>query len=350
MEKELTAGIIGAGRIGRLHAQNLTRRISGVRVKTVSDVILKAAESCAHELGIPHAVADPAEIMKDDEIDFVVICSSTDTHAAFMRQAAEAGKHIFCEKPIALDLAEIDEVLEVVDARGVKLQIGFNRRFDANFARMREHIAAGRIGEPHILRITSRDPEPPPIEYVKGSGGIFVDMMIHDFDMARYLVGDEVEEVYTNAAVLIDPQIGEAGDVDTAIVSLSFKNGALGTIDNSRKAVYGYDQRAEVLGGGGMVNSDNITPNRIHIATEENVSEDVPLHFFVERYTESFIEEMRRFIQSVREDAPVAVTGMDGKYPVVMGLAATKSYREHRSVKLSEIDPSLLNMYRSGNQ
>jgi myo-inositol 2-dehydrogenase/D-chiro-inositol 1-dehydrogenase len=293
------------------------------------------------EFGIPRAVADPAEIMKDEEIDFVVICSSTDTHALFMRQAAEAGKHIFCEKPIALDLAEIDEVLEVVDARGVKLQIGFNRRFDANFARLHEHIAAGRIGEPHILRITSRDPEPPPIEYVKISGGIFVDMMIHDFDMARFLVGDEVEEVYTNGSVLIDPKIGEAGDVDTAVVSLKFKNGAIGTIDNSRRAVYGYDQRAEVLGAKGMVNSDNITPSRTHLATEGQVSEDVPLHFFVERYTESYIEEMRRFIQSVREDEPVAVTGVDGKYPVVMGLAATKSYREQRPVKLSEIDSAL---------
>lgn len=341
MAKELTAGIIGAGRIGRLHAQNITRMIPGVRVKTISDVILDAAKSCAADLGIPNAVEDAKEIMQDDEIDFVVICSSTDTHAKFMKEAAEAGKDIFCEKPIALDLAEIDSVLETVKKTGVKLQIGFNRRFDPNFHRIHQHVKSGVVGDPHVLRITSRDPEPPPIEYVKVSGGIFLDMMIHDFDMARFLMGEEVEEVYTTGTVKVDPEIGKAGDVDTAIVSLVFRNGAIGTIDNSRKAVYGYDQRAEVFGSKGMVDTGNMTPNRVQVATKEQVSEDVPLYFFVERYTEAYTEEMRQFVRAVAEDTPVSVTGMDGKLPVVMGLAATKSYREHRSVKLSEIDSSL---------
>jgi myo-inositol 2-dehydrogenase/D-chiro-inositol 1-dehydrogenase len=286
-------------------------------------------------------VKDAGEIMDDGEIDFVVICSSTDTHATFMQQAAERGKHVFCEKPIALDLDEIDRVLGVVEKAGVKLQIGFNRRFDANFARMAQLVREGKIGEPHILRITSRDPAPPPIEYVKVSGGIFLDMMIHDFDMARFLVGSEVEEVYTNGAVKVDPAIGEAGDVDTAIVSLKFKNGVIGTIDNSRKAVYGYDQRAEVFGSKGMVNSENMTPNRVHLYSQEEISRDVPLHFFVERYVDAYIDEIRQFIEAVANDTPVPVGGIDGKLPVVMGHAATKSYREGRAVKLEEIDPAL---------
>ncbi|MFP4618546.1 MAG: inositol 2-dehydrogenase [Spirochaetaceae bacterium] len=341
MAKELIAGIIGAGRIGRLHAQHLTKRISGVRVKTVTDVILEAAESCARELGIPNAAQDHRRIMDDKEIDFVVICSSTDTHAQFMKEAAAAGKHIFCEKPIALDLSEIDQALAEVKKHKVKLQIGFNRRFDSNYKRIHELVQAGEVGEPHILRITSRDPAPPPIEYIKVSGGIFLDMMIHDFDMARFLIGDEVEEVYVNGAVKVDEEIGKAGDVDTAVVSLLFKNGVIGTIDNSRKAVYGYDQRAEVFGSKGMVQSGNNTPNRVQVATEERVSEDLPLHFFVERYVDSYIEEMNQFVDALRTDRPVPVSGLDGKYPVAMGLAATRSYKEHRPVTLSEIDPSL---------
>jgi myo-inositol 2-dehydrogenase/D-chiro-inositol 1-dehydrogenase len=341
MGKELTAGIIGAGRIGRLHADHLTRRVPGVRVKTISDVILDAAQNCARETGIPNAEEDASRIMEDEEIDFVVICSSTDTHAAFIKEAARVGKHIFCEKPIALDIGEIDQALEEVEKYGVKMMGGFNRRFDSNFARMQQLVSEGRIGEPHLLKITSRDPAPPPIEYIKVSGGIFLDMMIHDFDMARFLVGDEVKEVYANGAVKVDPEIGKAGDVDTAVVTLTFKNGVIGTIDNSRKAVYGYDQRAEVFGSGGMVDSENMSENRVHLATGGGISEDLPYYFFVERYTDAYIEEIRQFVDAVANDTPVPVTGLDGKYAVVLGWAATKSCREHRPVKLSEIDPGL---------
>ena len=198
-------------------------------------------------------------------------------------------------------------------------------------------VREGKVGEPHILRITSRDPEPPPVEYVKVSGGIFLDMMIHDFDMARYLIGSEVEEVYTVGGVMVDPEIGKAGDLDTAIVTLKFENGVLGTIDNSRQAVFGYDQRVEVFGSKGMVNVENNTPNRTRLSTSQAVQEDLPLFFFVQRYVESYIAEMKEFIHCVAEDKVPSVTGIDGRIPVVIGKAARLSFDRNRPVKLSEI-------------
>jgi len=267
----------------------------------------------------------------------VAICSSTDTHAHIVIEAAQAGKHIFCEKPIDHDLAKIDAALDAVSKAGVKLQIGFNRRFDPNFANVREMVAQGKVGEVHILRITSRDPAPPPVSYVKVSGGMFLDMTIHDFDMARFLSGSEVVEVFTAAGVMVDPGIGEAGDVDTAVITLRFANGSIGTIDNSRKAIYGYDQRVEVFGSGGMVQAYNNTPHNDYYADAEGVHAAKPLYFFLERYAESFIAEMKAFVQSVQENRPTLVGGMDGRIPVVIGLAAKKSYLEHRPVKLSEI-------------
>ena len=234
--KPIKVGIIGAGRIGRLHAGNLVRRIPGAKVVAVADVVQEAAEQCAKELGIPKAYGDPGPIFADPSVDAVLICSSTDTHAQFIEQAAAAGKHIFCEKPIALDLDRIDRALAAVAQAGVVLQVGFNRRFDPNFSAARQAVAEGKVGKPHLLRITSRDPAPPPLEYIKVSGGIFLDMTIHDFDMARFLMGEEVVEVYATGAVLVDPKIGEAGDVDTAVVTMRFASGALGVIDNSRIA------------------------------------------------------------------------------------------------------------------
>jgi myo-inositol 2-dehydrogenase/D-chiro-inositol 1-dehydrogenase len=268
----------------------------------------------------------------------VAICSSTDTHAKIVVEAAEAGKDIFCEKPIDHDLAKIDAALEAVEKAGVKLQIGFNRRFDPNFRKVRTMIAEGRIGTPHIIRITSRDPAPPPVSYVKVSGGIFLDMTIHDFDMARYLSGSEVEEIYTAAGVMVDPAIGEAGDVDTAVITLRFANGAIGTIDNSRKAVYGYDQRVEVFGSEGMVQAHNNTPDNDVYYAADGVHSAKPLYFFLERYLESFIAEMKDFAQSIRENTNPPVTGRDGRIPVLIGMAAKKSYLEKRPVKLSEIE------------
>lgn len=333
----LNLGVIGAGRIGRLHAVNLVTRVPEASVTGIADVALSAAQDTAKQLHIPKATADYRELLADPSVAAVVICSSTDTHAQIIIEAAQAGKHIFCEKPIDHDLKKIDAALAAVEKAGVKLQIGFNRRFDANYRRVREAVERGEIGTPHLLHIISRDPAPPPIEYVKVSGGIFLDMTIHDFDMARFLIGSEVEEVYTAAGVMVDPAIGEAGDVDTAVITLKFVSGVIGTIDNSRKAVYGYDQRAEVFGSGGSASTGNVYANTAIISTGEHIRRDLPLYFFLERYNESYVEETRAFVNAVLNDTPVPVGGQDGRIPVVMGLAARKSYLENRPVRLDEI-------------
>lgn len=332
----LNVAIIGAGRIGKLHAENLVLRIPETNVVTITDVNLPAAQETAARLNIPNVSADYREALKDG-IDAVIICSSTDTHTQFIIEAAAAGKHIFCEKPIDLSLKRIDEALAAVDKAGVKLQIGFNRRFDPNFRRVRDAVERGEIGQPHRLHIISRDPAPPPISYVRVSGGMFVDMTIHDFDMARFLVGAEVDEIYTVAGVLVDPAIGAEGDVDSALIVLKFANGVIGSIENSRQAVYGYDQRVEVFGSGGSISTDNNYPNSATISTAQNVRRDLPLNFFVERYTESYVNEIRAFVDAVVNDKPVPVTGYDGRVPVVMARAARKSHDENRPVKLSEI-------------
>jgi myo-inositol 2-dehydrogenase/D-chiro-inositol 1-dehydrogenase len=341
-KENLRFAVIGAGRIGKLHAQNLVTRIPGVEVAAITDIDLNAAQTLAEHVHVPVAVEDYHTILSDPSIDAVAVCSSTDTHASIIVEAAQAGKHIFCEKPIDFNLEKIDAALEAVEQAGVKLQIGFNRRFDPNFHKVRTMVAEGKIGTPHIIHITSRDPAPPPLSYVKVSGGLFLDMTIHDFDMARYLSGSEVEEVYTAAGVRVDPAIGEAGDVDTAIITLRFADGAIGTIDNSRKAVYGYDQRVEVFGSNGMVQAHNNTPDQDVYFDAEGVHSAQPLYFFLERYTESYVGELTAFIQSIREDTSPPVTGIDGRIAVVIGMAAKKSYLEHRPMRLSEVtDPVL---------
>jgi myo-inositol 2-dehydrogenase/D-chiro-inositol 1-dehydrogenase len=337
MSDMLNLGLIGAGRIGRLHAEHIAYRIPNARCLIVADVIEEAAQRAADEFRINYAVADYQTILDSPAIDAVVICSATHTHAQIIQEAARAGKHIFCEKPIDHNLAVIDAALAAVEETGVKLQVGFNRRFDANYARVRQAIASGEIGQPHLMHIISRDPAPPPMEYIKVSGGIFLDMTIHDFDMARFLMGCEVEEVYTAAGVLVDAAIGEAGDLDTALITLKFENGAMGVIDNSRQAVYGYDQRVEVLGSLGAVQTANNYPNSAVISDANAVRRDLPLNFFMERYVESYVNELQQFVDAVLEDKPVPVSGEDGRIPVVMGLAARKSYDENRPVRLDEI-------------
>ena len=334
----LRVGQIGAGRIGKVHAVHLARAVPRARLEAVADLSLDAARDCAQRAGGVRATDDYRSLLDDPAIDAVVVCSSTDTHARLVEEAALAGKHIFCEKPIDHDLGKIRRALAAVESAGVKLQVGFNRRFDANFARVRQAVVNGEIGEPHLLHIISRDPAPPPIEYVRVSGGIFLDMTIHDFDMARFLMGCDVMEVFTAAAVRVDPAIGAAGDLDTALVVLKFANGAIGSIDNSRKAVYGYDQRVEVFGSGGNVRVDNNYPNAAVISNARNVARDLPLNFFMDRYTDSFLAEMRAFVDAVLDGKPTPVTGRDGLAPVVMGLAARRSYEENRPVRLDEIE------------
>ena len=330
-------GVIGTGRIGKIHAENLATRIPGASVKSIADIALDSAQETAVKLHVPVVTADYHEILADPEIVAVAICSSTDTHAKIIIEAAEAGKHIFCEKPVDHDLAKIDAALASVDRAGVKLQIGFNRRFDPNFRKVHDMVREGKIGTPHILRITSRDPAPPPISYIEVSGGIFLDMTIHDFDMVRYLMGCEVTEVYVAGGVMVDPAIGEAGDIDTAVITLRFENGAIGVIDNSRQAVYGYDQRVEMFGSEGVVAIGNDTPDSHVYSNKDGVHSSRPLYFFLERYTESFIVELREFVECIQNDTTPLVTGIDGRIPVVMGLAAKESYDKNLPVKLKEL-------------
>ncbi len=337
-EERLNVGIIGAGRIGRVHAESLAFRMPEARILAIADVSREAAQSVADRCGIPKVAESSAEILGDPDIEAVLICSSTDTHADLIVQAAEAGKHIFCEKPIAFTLSQIDAALAAVQAAGVKLQIGFNRRFDANFVRVRKAVMDGEIGIASMMHIISRDPAPPPLAYIRVSGGIFLDMTIHDFDMARFLIGDEVEEVYTTAGVMVDPEIGLAGDLDTALIVLRFRNGVIGTIDNSRRAVYGYDQRVEILGSKGKIATENCYPNQAIVSSARNVYTDLPLNFFMERYMTSFTNEMQSFVAAVREQRETAVTGIDGRIPVVMAMAARRSFEEHRPVRLDEIE------------
>lgn len=336
MDGKIKTGVIGAGRIGRLHAENIVNNIRGAEIKAIADINTENVKEWANELGINNVYDDYRRIIADPEIEAVLICSSTDTHAQIIIEAANAGKHIFCEKPIDFSIDRIYEALDAVGKNGVKLQIGFNRRFDHNFKKVRDLVKEGEIGTPHIIRITSRDPEPPPIEYVKRSGGIFLDMTIHDFDMARYLSGSDVVEVYTNAAVLVDPAIGEAGDADTAVISLKFANGAIGVIDNSRKAAYGYDQRVEVFGSEGCVTVSNDTPTSAVISTQSGVISDKPKYFFLERYQDSFVTEMRAFFDSIINDSEPPVNGVDGLKPILIALAAKESYETGRPVKVEE--------------
>ena len=334
MSSVLNLGLIGAGRIGRVHAQNLQRRISGARVILVADPVEEAARRAADDFGIKFAVADYQTVLQSPAVDAVVICSATHTHATITMQAAAAGKHIFCEKPLDFNLGVIDQVLAAVQQAGVKLQMGFNRRFDPNFVRVRQAVANGEIGAPHLMHIISRDPGPPPPAYIKSSGGMFLDMTVHDFDMARFLLGQEVVEVYAAAGVLVDPAIGQLGDIDSALVTLKFADGALAVIDNSRQAVYGYDQRVEILGSAGSISTGNIYPNSATISTATAIQRDLPLNFFMERYTESYVVEMQAFVDAVRSDTPVPATGEDARAATALALAAMQSYAENRPVKL----------------
>ena len=334
MGEVVRIGVIGAGKIGTMHAKNLAFNMPDAQIVAVSDVYFRSAKRCAEECRISKAVQDHREIMNDPNVDAIFVCSSTDTHAQMIIEGAEAGKHIFCEKPIDANVARIDEALDAVKKAGVKLQIGFNRRFDPDFKHARETVAAGQLGTPHVIKITSRDPAPPPIEYVKVSGGLFFDMMIHDFDMCRYLMGEEVVEVYATGTSLVDSKIGEAGDIDTAVVTLTYESGAYCVIDNSRQAVYGYDQRIEVFGTDGCVVVGNAEPYAATFFKRGKVERDPLHHFFIDRYRAAYLAETQEFIDSIKEDREPGVTGIDGKIPVLMAMAANQSLQERRPVPL----------------
>lgn len=331
-------GIIGAGRIGKVHAESITFGIKNAEVAAIADPFMNAdAEAFAKKLGIKKILKDYKEILADPEINAVLICSSTNTHADIAIEAIRSGKHVFCEKPISQDLAKIKEVMEALKGTGLKFQVGFNRRFDHNFEAVRNAVKDGKIGDVHIVKITSRDPDAPSLDYVKVSGGIFLDMTIHDFDMVRYLSGSDVEEIYANGACLVNPDIKACGDIDTAIITMKLKNGALAVIDNSRKADYGYDQRAEVFGSKGQVAVTNDSQSTAVISTNAGVTAEKPLYFFLERYMGSFTKEVSMFVDAVESNGDVPVDINDGLQPVLIAKAAKKSLEEGRPVKLSEI-------------
>lgn len=334
----INLAVIGTGRIGRVHAETIATQVPYANLVAVADVNEASVKEVAEQFNVKTWTTDYKELLNNTEVDAVVICSSTDTHAQIIEEAAAAGKHIFCEKPIDHDLNRIDTALRAVAEAGVKFQVGFNRRFDPNFLNVRETVNNGGVGDVHILKITSRDPAPPPVEYIKVSGGLFLDMTIHDFDMARYLTGSEVKRVHAVGRVLVDPAIETAGDVDTAVITLEFENGAIGVIDNSRQAVYGYDQRVEVFGSKGVISAENETPYRTTLANDNGIHQPLPLNFFMDRYTTSYKNEISEFVSSIVDDITPPVTGLDGRAPVVIGLAAQKSLVEGRPVECSEIE------------
>jgi len=336
MTRKVKIAVIGTGRMGSVHTRNIARLIPEADLVAVCDIRLEVAQAVAEELGIQRVVQDYHELLGDKDIEAILIATSTNTHAFIMKDVAAAGKHIFCEKPLALELDKIDEALEAVEKAGVKLQVGFNRRFDKSFQQVREIVASGEIGRPCILRITNRDPDFPAMEFLRVSGGIFLDLAIHDFDMARFQVG-EVEEIYATGSVLIEPELKEFGDIDTNVVTLKFANGAVGAIDNSRKAVYGYDQRLEVFCSNGTAMANNEAENTAVKGNPDGFHSAKPPYFFMQRYAPCYVDEVRQFIECVRDDKPTPTTGKDGRAAVVLGYAAGKSLRENRPVKVSEI-------------
>jgi myo-inositol 2-dehydrogenase / D-chiro-inositol 1-dehydrogenase len=334
----LQIAVIGVGRIGRLHAELLARRIPGAALGPVYDAYDVTSRDVATEFGVP-AAASVEEIL-DGDADAVAICSSADSHADLMIAAARAGKAIFCEKPVSLELEELDRALAAVDASGVPFQIGFNRRFDPAHASVRAAVAAGTVGDPHLVRISSRDPAPPPMEYVRTSGGMFLDMTIHDFDMARFITGSEVVDVFARGAVRVAPAFAGAGDVDTAVVTLVHESGCLTAIDNSRRAAYGFDQRVEVFGSEGMAASENPLAHTGVVRTATGTSQPPLPYFFLERYLPSYEYEWQAFVSAIRGGTPTAPAVPDARAPLVIGLAAWRSLREQRPVRVEEIGAS----------
>ena len=336
--KKVRIGLLGAGRIGKLHGENLAHAVPEAELYAVADPFMNdATRAWAADMGIEKCYDDPEKIFNDPSIEAVFICSSTNTHAEFIMRAAKAGKHIFCEKPIDTDLAKIEEALEAVKKAGVKLQVGFVRRFDHNHKMVRDTVASGRLGKPNIVKVTSRDPDHQSMDYIKVSGGIFMDMTIHDFDMVRYLAGSEITEVTAYGVALSGAGYDQYDDVDTAIVMMKFANGALGVIDNSRAAHYGYDQRTEVHCDKGCVQVANDLNDQAMISSADGVEIAKPTWFFLERYNNAFIAEAKAFTEAVLNGTDTPVTGFDGLQPVKIAMAAAKSLKEGRPVKLDEI-------------
>ena len=335
----INIAIIGAGRIGRVHAESIATKVKHAKVTAIAEPYLTAeVEAWAKSWNIEKCVKDYKELLEDKSIDAVLICSSTDTHSTISIDAINAGKHIFCEKPVDHDVEKIKKVKQALkDNPALKYQVGFNRRFDHNFMAAKDAVDKGKIGEMNIVKITSRDPAPPPVEYIKVSGGLFLDMAIHDFDMVRYISSSEVDEIFAYGTCLVDEAIGKAGDIDTAIVSMKLANGALAVIDNCRRSSYGYDQRLEVFGSLGQVAIGNDTVANIELSTKEGVTGEKPLHFFLERYMDAYAREVKMFIDAIVNDEEVTVGIEDGLMDVIVGLAAKESLVKGQPVKIKDL-------------
>ena len=323
--------VLGAGRIGAIHAGNLAK-LPGVRLAYIADPNAEAARALATKLS--SKVAEPSQIFADPRITAVVICSSTDTHAALIMEAAAAGKQIFCEKPVDLDVARARQCVDAVEKAGVTCMIGFQRRFDPTFAAVKKRVVAGEIGTPEMLVVTSRDPGPPPIPYIKVSGGIFKDMLIHDFDIFRWILDDDADTVFATATCQVDPAIGEAGDADCTAVTIRTKRGRLCQINTTRRAAYGYDQRFEVIGSKGMLQAGNHAPTEVVASTAQSISRDLPEHFFLERYRAAYAHEIAHFFDVLAGRETLRTTIHDGLRALELADAATRSWREGRAIAL----------------
>jgi myo-inositol 2-dehydrogenase/D-chiro-inositol 1-dehydrogenase len=334
MPKQVRVALIGAGRIGRSHARTLAFQTPGVELVVVADVDQAAAQAAATECRIDRWTGDVDSIMSDPSIDAIVIASSTSTHAPLIIQAAAAGKDIFTEKPIALDLEATDAALDAVESAGVRLQVGFQRRFDRGYRRAKEMIASGKLGRIEYIRDAMRDPEPAPEAYIATCGGLYRDMTIHNFDNVRHLIGDEPEEVFAIGAVSIDPMFAKYDDIDTSVITIKFRNGGLATIDNSRRAGFGYDCRTEIFGSEGAlwVGYTRDTP-LLHL-TPDGVRSD-HVYWFLERFGDAYVDELKDFVAAIQENRPVAVTGDDGRAALALAYACEASRRERGFVPLS---------------
>ena len=325
--------VFGAGRIAKIHAANIARHPK-CKLRYVVDIHQGAAEALAAEHGAK-ALTDPGQALGDPKVNAVLIASPTDTHVDLTVAAARAGKAIFCEKPIDLSLGRVDACLEELSSTGAVFFVGFNRRFDPSFRAVEQRVRQGELGQVELVVISSRDPSPPPVSYIKVSGGLFRDMMIHDFDMARWLLGEEPVEVFAQASCRVDPAIGEAGDVDTAMVQLRTKSGALCHINNSRRAVYGYDQRIEVFGARGMLQAGNLMPTSVSAWGKEGVRQDPPLNFFLERYAEAYRHELESFVSAIDKGESPRPGAKDARQALVLADAAVESLKANRPVPVT---------------
>ncbi len=341
--KKTTIGLVGAGGVGRIHIQNIIKNIPAANLKYIADAYPEKYNSWASQTDYPKAIEDYKVILNDPEIEAVVISVPAALHADMIIEAAEHGKHIFCEKPFDYDLNKIIDAMAAVKKAGVKLQIGFNRRFDKNFARAKEHINTGNIGDIHVIRITSRDPVPPGLEYFTAEGGehtsIFTDTTIHDFDMARFFNKSKVVEVFARGSQLINKKHPIIKKADTMAAILKFEDESLAIIDNSWQAVYGYDQRAEIFGNKGSVVINNDVYNNAVLYTDKGEIGELPLVTWEDRYGVSYANEIKEFIGSIQQDTPVKVTGEDGLMAMVIANAAALSAEENRAVMISEMMP-----------